>query len=229
DWLNWLRRRYAHNRWTLTVDADEFFVYPFCDTRPLPALTDWLDRADLRSFGTLMLDMYPQGDIAEAIVKDGQNPLEVACWFDPGNYVQEEHPTFRHLWIQGGPRMRTFFADAPEKGPALNKIPLVRWHRRFVAVSSTHMLLPRGLNVVYDRNGGEATTGCLLHAKFIHSFAEKAAEEVQRRQHFAKGREYVAYNNAARQGVSLWNDWSERYVSWRQLEILGLMSKGNWT
>ena len=33
DWLNWLKRQYAHDHWALTVDLDEFFVYPFCDTR----------------------------------------------------------------------------------------------------------------------------------------------------------------------------------------------------
>lgn len=229
DWVNWLRRRHAHDRWTLTVDPDEFFVYPFCDTRPLGALTDWLDRAGVRSFGSLMLDMYPRSEITEAHVREGQNPLEVACWFDPGNYVQEIHPTYRHLWIQGGPRARAFFPDNPEKAPALNKIPLVKWHRRYVSISSAHMLLPRSLNVVYDRTGGERATGCLLHAKFIDSFSEKAAEEVERRQHFAGGREYVAYNNSARDGVTLWTNWSERYINWRQLEMLGLMSKGRWT
>lgn len=228
DWMNWLRRRYAHNRWTLTVDADEFLVYPYCDTRPLGALTDWLDQEGTRSLGAIMLDMYPREDIGEAIVRPGQNPLEVAPWFDPGNYTQEIHPTYRHLWIQGGPRARTFFSDAPEKAPALNKIPLIKWDRRYVSVSSTHMHLPRRLNVVYDRDGGERASACLLHAKFLSSFADKATEEISRRQHFAASREYIAYNNQARHGLSLWTNWSERYVNWRQLEMLGLMSKGDW-
>jgi len=60
DWLNWLQMRYAHGHWSLTVDVDEFFVYPFCDTRPIRALTDWLDASSVRSFGTIMIDMYPQ-------------------------------------------------------------------------------------------------------------------------------------------------------------------------
>ena len=38
DWINWLLLRYAHGHWALTVDPDEFLVYPFCDTRPLRAL-----------------------------------------------------------------------------------------------------------------------------------------------------------------------------------------------
>lgn len=42
DWLCWLLFRYGHGHWCLTVDPDEFFVYPHCDSRPLQALTDWL-------------------------------------------------------------------------------------------------------------------------------------------------------------------------------------------
>ena len=228
DWLNWLKYVYAHERWALTVDLDEFFVYPFCDTRPVHALTDWLDACGIRSFGSIIVDMYPKGDLGDQVYAEGQDPFETASWFDPGNYTFSKHPLYRHLWIQGGPRARVFFADRPYEAPALNKIPLVRWNRRYTYASSTHMLLPRGLNLVYDERGGEKASGCLLHAKFLDTFAEKAEEEITRKQHFAKSREYVAYHRMAQQGLNLWSEWSETYVGWRQLEILGLMSKGNW-
>jgi hypothetical protein len=228
DWLNWLKRRHAHGHWALTVDLDEFLVFPFCDSRPITALTDWLDSSGARSFGTLMLDMYPQGDVDAAICAEGQNPFEIACWFDPGNYTASRHPLFRHLWIQGGPRARAFFADRPEEAPALNKIPLVKWNRHYTYASSTHMLLPRGLNLVYDETGGEKASGVLLHAKFLGGFSDRAKEELRRKEHFAQSREYAAYATHAGRGLDLWCQWSERYVNWRQLEILGLMSKGNW-
>ena len=61
DWQNWLLRRHGHGHWVLSVDADEFLVYPFCDSRPVRALTDWLDVYGIRSFSSMMLDMYPQG------------------------------------------------------------------------------------------------------------------------------------------------------------------------
>jgi hypothetical protein len=43
DWMNWLLRHHGSDHWCLTVDSDEFLIYPFCDTRPLDALTDWFD------------------------------------------------------------------------------------------------------------------------------------------------------------------------------------------
>ena len=135
---------------------------------------------------------------------------------------------FRNLWIQGGPRSRVFFADQPARAPALNKIPLVKWDRRFAYVSSTHMLLPRGLNLVYDEWGGNKTSGLLLHTKFLDTFGAKAREELHRNQHYAGSVEYRAYAEALADEPELWCRWSEQYINWRQLEILGLMSKGNW-
>ncbi|MEO1398948.1 MAG: glycosyltransferase family 2 protein, partial [Pseudomonadota bacterium] len=170
----------------------------------------------------------PRGRIDEEIYQAGQNPFDILGWFDTGNYTISRNPRFKNLWIQGGPRARSFFADNPSRAPALNKIPLVRWHRSFTYVSSTHMLLPRGLNLVYDEWGGEKASGCLLHAKFLHTFADRTAEELQRREHFANSKEYEAYASFVDDDPTLWCKWSEKYINWRQLEVLGLMSQGNW-
>jgi len=228
DWLNWLQMKYGHGHWCLVVDPDEFFVYPFCDTRPLRALTDWLDASSIKSFSAMLLDMYPKGPFDAQPYAEGQDPFEVAPWFDSGNYTIQRNKKFGNLWIQGGPRARMFFTDLPERAPALNKIPLVKWDRDYAYVSSTHMLLPRGLNQTYDEWGGEKASGVLLHAKFLDTFARKAEEEMERRQHYANSHEYRAYRMAMAKEPDLWCKWSEKYINWRQLEILGLMSKGNW-
>lgn len=228
DWVNWINRKYAHGHWTLVVDPDEFFIYPFCDTRPILALTDWLDNSSIRSFSAMLIDVYPKGPLNAQTYRAGQNPMEIAAWFDSGNYTIQKNKTYGNLWIQGGPRSRVFFSDNPGKAPALNKIPLVRWNRRYTYVSSTHMLLPRGLNQVYDEWGGEKASGALLHAKFLNTFPAKAQEELERGQHYSGSVEYKAYAEALDENPDLWCKWSEKYINWRQLEILGLMSKGNW-
>ena len=228
DWMTWLQRRLGHGHWTITVDADEFLVYPFCDTRPLQALTDWLDVSSQRTFPAMLLDMYPRGRMGGAPYRAGQDPFEIADWFDAGNYTISVNPEYLNLWIQGGPRARVFFADEPYRAPALNKIPLVKWDARYTWVSSTHSLLPRGLNRVYDEWGGEKISGCLLHAKFLDTFADKSREEIGRGQHFADSYEYRAYLDRQAGRPDLWCTWSERYEGWRQLDRLGLMSTGNW-
>jgi hypothetical protein len=229
DWLMHLLRRHGSGNWCLTVDIDEFLVYPFCETRPLRALTDWLDGAGVRSFSAMMLDMYPKGATQDLPYHEGQNPFEIAPYFDSGNYTIRRNWPYQNLWIQGGPRARLFFADQPKNAPAMNKIPLVKWDASYAYVSSTHMLLPRGLNLVYEVASGEKPSGCLLHAKFLDTFAQKAEEEIERGQHYSESHEYRAYREGIARERDLWCNWSEKYVNWRQLEILGLMSKGNWT
>lgn len=228
DWMNWLQRRHGHGHWTLTVDADEFLVYPFCDTRPLQALTDWLDVSSCRALPAMLLDMYPRGRVDAASYRSGQDPLDITGWFDAGNYTISVNPEYLNLWIQGGPRARVFFSDDPYRAPALNKIPLVKWDARYTWASSTHSLLPRGLNRVYDEWGGEKISGCLLHAKFLDTIIDKSREEIGRGQHFGDSYEYRTYLDRLAGRPDLWCIWSERYEGWRQLDRLGLMSTGNW-
>lgn len=228
DWINGLLTRYGHRHWCLTVDPDEFLVYPHDDTRPLRALTDWLDSSAIKSFSAMLIDAYPRGDMADQPYEEGTNPFAIAQWFDAANYTIRKNAEYGNLWIQGGPRGRAFFSDQPAKGPALNKIPLVRWSRGYAYVSSTHMLLPRSLNLVYDEEGGEKASGCLLHAKFLSTFAGKAAEEMDRRQHYADSHEYRSYHDGLQTGPNLWTPQSSELSDWRGLEDVGLISKGNW-
>ena len=228
DWLTWLQMKYAHGHWCLTVDADEIFIYPHHDTRNLRALTEWLDMKGIASFGALMLDMYPKGPLQDQTYAPGDDPFDVLQWFDRGNYMIRRQPLLENLWIQGGPRARLFFADKPRRAPTMGKAPLVKWNRRYAYVSSSHSLLPRRLNHVYDDQGGEMTSGVLLHTKFLPAVVHKSAEEKQRREHFANSRLYDDYYDSLTDNPDLWCAHSTRLTGWRQLESLGLMSKGTW-
>ncbi|MRU15618.1 glycosyltransferase family 2 protein [Roseovarius sp. A21] len=228
DWMTALQARYAHGHWCLTLDADEVFIYPHHDTRPLPALTEWLDRQGRTSFGALMLDMYPKGKLSAHPYQAGDDPFAALCWFDGGNYMIQRKPDLQNLWIQGGVRARCFFGGEPRRAPTMGKIPLVKWNRRFAYVSSTHSLLPRRLNRVYADDGGEMASGILLHSKFLNVVVEKSAEEKRRREHFANSDLYDGYYNSLIDDPDLWCRASTKFISWRQLEAMGLMSKGNW-
>ena len=227
DWMNWLLSRHGAGRWILCVDPDEFLVYPFCDTRGVPALTRWLEQSGRSSFGTLLIDLYGHGRLDQTVLHPGDNPMEIAPWFDAHNYVSERHTRYHNLWIQGGPRFRVYSDQRPETAPALNKTPLVRWDRGTMFVTSTHNLLPRHLNQTYGRNGETLTSGALMHAKFVDVLTAKISEELQRREHYSNGQEYESY--AARgAGTVLWTPQSVEFGGWRQLLDLGLIARGGW-
>lgn len=228
DWTNWLLMRYGHGHWCLTVDADELMVYPHHETRPLPALTRWLEGTGQHSMAAMMLELYPEGPLAAQGYSAGEDPLSVLQWFDSGNYSLQIQPKLRNLWIQGGPRARVFFPDDPRRAPTLNKVPLVKWHRRYAYLNSTHTILPAHLNAVYDEAGGEMTSGVLLHTKFLPQIIEKSVEEKQRRQHFADPQRFGSYYDGLIRDPVLYCEGSTRYTGWRQLEALGLISRGGW-
>ncbi|RRH78610.1 glycosyltransferase family 2 protein [Falsigemmobacter faecalis] len=228
DWMNGLLARYGHGHWCLTVDADELLIYPHWETRPLPALTDWLDAQEIPALGTMMLDLYPEGPLGEMPSRPGQDPLETIPWFDSGNYTLKRQSKLGNLWIQGGPRARAFFSPAPHRAPTLGKVPLVRWHWRYAYVSSTHTLLPRHLNDRAATTGGEDISGLLLHTKFLSTIVEKSREEAIRGEHFENSSLYNGYYTALSSAPQLQTKHSMRYQGWRGLEALGLMSRGGW-
>ncbi len=227
DWLTWLMIRHGHGHWCLTVDADEILVYPYWQTRDLRALTGWLDEHDQPAYPAMMLDLYPRGRLSEQAA-DPADPFATLCWFDAGNLMLREQAPLGNLWIQGGVRARRFFAADPRRAPTLNKLPLVRWNRRFVYVNSTHQILPRRLNAVWEGDGGEAPSGILLHTKFLDEVVQKSAEERGRGEHFANSALYDDYYAGLIADPDLWTPHSARLPGWRGLEARGLMSRGGW-
>jgi glycosyltransferase involved in cell wall biosynthesis len=228
DWLTWLQIRFGHGHWCLSVDADEILVYPHSETHGLRDLTDWLDARSIPSFGTLMLDMYPKGRLDRQIYRSGQNPFEILCWFDYDDYIAKMQDRNYYLSVQGGVRGRVFFASEPSHAPHLNKIPLVKWNRRFAYVSSTHAILPHRLNQVFGPSAQNPPTGVLLHSKFLHVVIEKSREEKQRREHFTYSSRYDEYYDGLIANPDMWCETSMRYEGWRQLVKSGLMSTGDW-
>ncbi len=228
DWINWLMLRHAHGHWSLVVDADELLIYPYWQTRPLGALTNWLDHAGHRVLPAMMLELYPKGPLDLAPCHAGMNPLEALTWFDAANYTITHKPLLDCLLIQGGPRARHFFGDTPHRAPTLTKLPLVKWSFHNAWVNSTHAILPRTLNRFFDTEGGEAISGVLLHTKFLATVVEKARIEKARGEHFGNAPVFDSYYDRVAAAPDLWCPHSTKYNGWEQLEELGLMSRGGW-
>ncbi len=228
DWSGWLQIRYGHGHWCLTVDADEVLIYPHWDSRDLRALTARLDATGQPALGALMLDMYPRGRLGDAAYRAGEDPFETLCWFDDGPWRVQRQAPAQNLWVQGGVRERVFFADRPELSPTLNKLPLVKWNRRYAYRNSTHSILPPRLNLAYDGPGGAALSGVLLHSKFLDLVVARSADEKARGAHFNRPELFEAYYDRLSANPRLWSEASLRYTGWAQLEALGLMARGGW-
>ena len=226
DWLTHLLGRYAHGHWTLTVDADELLVIPHTRSKTLRDLTTWLDAHGAPAMFCLMIDLFPKGPPSAQHHSPGQDPTEVLPWFDAVPHSGVVQPKLQNLWVQGGLRARHFFAKDPARAPTLNKLPLVKWDRRFVYYNSTHTILPRRLNRLYLRQ--DLPTGALLHTKFLPQVVAKSAEDRNRKEHFNNFAQYQSYYDSIITDADLWHEGALRYSDWEQLVALRLMTQGDW-
>ncbi|SDD65951.1 glycosyltransferase family 2 protein [Ruegeria marina] len=229
DWLTWLQMRHGHGHWCLMVDADELLVYAHHDTSDLHALTGWLEGQGRTAFGAHMLDLYPKGPVGAQSFLPGDDPLDLLGWFDAGPYRARRQQPLGNLWVQGGARERMFFADDPRRSPTLNKIPLMRWNRRYAYVNSCHSALPRHLNGAYDGPGGTSPSGVLLHTKFLPDIVSRSEIEKSRQQHFHSPSEFDRYYDDLVASPDFWTSSSVRLSGWRQLQELGLITPGGWS
>lgn len=225
QWCNHLLGRYGAGHLCVTVDPDEFLVYPYMGTRSLQDLGLFLKDDERVGMHVLMLDAYGRGPLSQTIYRAGDSPFEVAPYFDCDGYVQRQGIN-ASTWIQGGPRMRVYSRESPGTAPALNKVPVVWWERSFSYRSSMHDGYPFRMNRAHTQ-GEVSLTGCLFHFKLLSVLLDKAAEEAVRKQHYANGREYRSYREAGEtsfyeKGISV------RYESPEQLVSLGLMCAGAW-
>ena len=227
DWMNALLGAYAVGHWTLTVDLDEFFVYPFMESRSYGELLSFLTDSERLSFYTLLVDMYPQGPIMDAHVPAGKAPLDYAPYFDQYGYysIKGGH---EDSFVRGGPRLRAFNTENFSAAPALNKTPLIKWHSRFAYYLSTHVAYPAMLNHAHKKY--HEPTGALLHFKFVSSFREKIDHAIQHKNHYNDSKEYQKYLDQLKtsESYSLFSPVSARYEGTESLIKANIMTSGCW-
>ena len=254
DWVEHLADRFAPGNWMLKLDSDELFVYPDSESRPLAELVRHLEAEGVRGMTAFMLDLYPKGAISDTKYVAGQSFLDAAPWFDARIDMHRRLPfitrTSPDVMITGGVRTRAFYPELHGKSatqlftrrvarlakrklkrlgihlnvsdvvpPILEKVPLRKWEAGRSFFVSAHQV---------DKIALSATSGVLLHFKYLQDFHEKVARAVERKQYFDGASEYSRY--AAIVGDdsawSLADPHSVRYDSSGQLVELGLIRRG---
>jgi len=173
NWTTELANRYCEGNWCLTLDVDEFFIYPDFERVDLNLLTSYLDRWRYKGVFSIFLDFYSKLPLSKANYKEGSSTFDVCDHFDSAKtYSSFETPNFPYIQIKGGIRQRCFWnADDPKSGPSMRKILLVKWSKSFYYLHSTHSCAPIRL---------ADFTGVVAHFKFMSHFKDFAASEVER-------------------------------------------------
>lgn len=223
DWINAVINRHCRGKWILYVDADEFFVYPHCDTQPVSSLTAYLESNGNQSLQTVMVDMYSRKPILENICEAGRDPLEICNLFDRTGYASHFDKRNQTIWIKGGVRGRMYFENRIWDGPALNKVPLIYMGGERMFLKSSHQVWPLSLNLG-EMRGAVRISGALLHFKFLSTFVKKAIDPLNRAEHTE---EYKAYTSNIDNTNFLSSNTTE-YRTWDDLSGAGLIQGAGW-
>jgi hypothetical protein len=220
-WTNALLNVFGDDRWCLSMDADELFVYPHCESVPLDRLCEYLGGIGRQAVTAAMVDMYSDGPLRNPSYRQGENFLAGAPYFDsrPAGF-RANFGGFPPRQMFGGVRERAFWKGpiAHTRPPCLTKVPLVKWRKGMAYRVAQHTISEVGLAEI---------SGALLHFKFLSGFEEKTEKSVTENAGVPeKGlQEREAYLAALRRDpdMSLMYELSVRYENSGQLVRLGWM------
>ncbi len=217
-WTNAILDAFCDGQWTMTIDADELFIYPHVGQVGIHRFCRFLDSVGHKAVISLLLDMYSDKPLAETVHPPGGSLVATCPYFDSGPYQAVQVQAFPAVQFYGGVRQRLFKNALGGRYPAptVSKVPLVKWRAGTHYLLATHAMTPVVLSDLI---------AALLHFKFLDDFPLRAVTEARRGEHFDGASEYRAYVELVEQGwpVPLHAAESMRFEDADQLVRLGLM------
>lgn len=154
-WKDMLFSLYGKNRWYVSVDCDEYLVYPGYEERPVASFIRDLESHGRRRALAAMIDIYPEGPIGNSPphLPPEAPPTRFSPMHDGDGYRLGNEKFC--MAVRGGPRFRLFGADM-----RLTKFPVLFVDRKTqFNGASNHAPLP-------FRRNFSPVHAVLLHYKF---------------------------------------------------------------
>jgi glycosyltransferase involved in cell wall biosynthesis len=200
QWIDFLARRHALDRWIIVVDADEMLTYSNCDVRPLPELIAVLNSLGLKRLFAPLIDLYE---------------IDNELYFDAAPEVAYQNR--RGTCVEGGPRLRMAL-KCGASSPFLTKYPVTLYDEN-TCYPSLHLPFPR------DRNNPFCFAR-LLHFKLTTRFKRKISEALEHRQYWQGSAEYEVYSKWA--DTDLREKFSKQFTGPESLIESQLMDRVPW-
>jgi hypothetical protein len=189
----YLTGRFGQGRWSLYVDIDELFDYPYSDVIGLDSLLEYLDRNSYTAVVAYMLDMFPEEHLSGQSGSSDEPLKKLHRFYDLSNLKGRrirEHPSCPPDNTYGNDEIRTFSGG-------------IRW-----TVFGTSTFLTKHPLVFLDGKvrpfaGGPHWhgnvraadfTGVLFHYKFLDEHLHRyVARMAQEEQHWNSAANYKRY------------------------------------
>src|SRR5215212_402143 len=203
----YLIHRFGKGRWSLTVDMDELFDYPYSDVVDLGSLLRYLNNGGYTAVVAQMLDMFPEKPLTSVVGDEGNlvdsedEPLkELHTFYDiSGVRVQEHFPVGGNnnvltneeiKWFRDGIKTSLFGHRA-----MLSKHPLIFFDGKVIPVDGT---------MHRTSNARIADFSCVLfHYKLLDRLYEQALRAVSEKNYPNRHEKYEKYVNTLEKNPEL--------------------------
>lgn len=203
----YLIQRFGKDRWSLTVDIDELFDYPYSDVVGVGALLRYLNNGGYTAVVAQMLDMFPEKPLSNGVGEEAKlaggedEPLkELHRFYDiSGIRVQEYYPSGGDnnvlaneevKWFRDGIKTTLFGHRA-----MLSKHPLILLDGKIIPVDGT---------MHRTSNARVADFTCVLfHYKLLDRLYEQALRAVSEKNYPNRHEKYEKYVSALEKSPEL--------------------------
>lgn len=186
----YLAERFGMGRWTLNVDVDELFVYPYMDVVGLRSLLGYLNENSFNAVVTSVLDMFPEEPLADVAGEEDEPLKERHRFYDPSEVSEEAYESVGDVGnvlanpdvpiLRGGIRRALFGLNS-----LLIKHPLIFLDGK---------LKPMDLSEHWVGDARLADfTGVLLHYKLLNGLYAAVRRVVESRNYPNRWRKYDRY------------------------------------
>ncbi|MFN4143945.1 glycosyltransferase family 2 protein [Aestuariivirga sp.] len=220
-WSNALRRTFCEGHWCLSLDADEMFVYPHCESRTLHDLCAYMDSTGATALEALVIDCYGDSAVLETDYRSGQSFIQACPYFDPElGYEVDNNGACPPRLMFSRFRERAFWQPEHkrQRPPCITQVPLVRWTKGTGYLVAQHALNAAKLSEL---------RAAVLHFKFLPGFFNAVSASLEENAGVQeKGlKERVTYIDTLKRNpnLNLRHPGSVRYEGSRQLIELGWM------
>lgn len=189
DWTSSIAYEYCSQNWCLTLDVDEFLVFPHYEYASVDVLVSYFDRWGYQAAYGVFLDFYSDVPLSKTTYTSGQSVFDVCSYYDTSSsYRAFETPNFPFLQLKGGPRQRKFWdSKDPKSGPSMRKLVLAKWDDDFEYLHSTHSCTSVRLADI---------TVAVTHFKFLAHLKDFSKAEVKRNDRVANSGDWRVYAQA---------------------------------
>ncbi len=217
----YLISRFGKGRWSLYVDVDELFDYPYSDVVSLSSLLRYLNERSYTAVAAQMLDMFSDRAMRSRISQEDEVLKELYRFYDLSNIKNNHYNSSNNVVANESIKkyrdgIRKDLFDVPF---VLTKHPLM-----YFDGEAKHKNNDNGLHGI--RNARIADFSCVLyHYKLVDGFRERAVQAAREENYALATLHYKKYQEVLERNpdIKVWRDTAQELGSVNELIVNGFL------